>query len=430
MNEIKPFQGIIYNTELIKDPSIVLTPPYDIIDEKMQEHFYQKSEYNFIRIDYGKIFKDDNELNNVYTRAKNFFYEWLDKKILIKTESPSFFILKQTFTYDNKSYEKIGFYGLYRLSDYSPHTIMPHEKTQSGPKEDRFKLTVECKAYFSAVYAVYEDQEMIIENIVKNNNFNEIFSFYDYQNVRNTLYLSNDKNVNDKISSFLSNKRLIIADGHHRYETALRVKKELSKKYPNNEKINYTLMFFSNLLDNNLLILPTHRLIEDIDFNESQFVKFLEENFKVSHYSFDVFEETYRKIRDLEEVKFICILKNKLLLIELLNKKIEHFFPTTMADILKKIDVNILFYTILKPALKITEQDLTDQKKVSYTKDAITALKMVSSGEKKLAFILQYPKIKNLKSVIDIKETMPQKSTYFYPKIPSGAVIYSFNGIS
>ncbi|MCX7990595.1 MAG: DUF1015 domain-containing protein [Proteobacteria bacterium] len=427
MNEIKPFRGILYNKELIKDLSEVLTPPYDIIDSKMQEYFYNKNEYNFIRIDYGQKFATDNESGNVYTRAKKYFDEWLNKNILVQSPVPAFYILKQDFIFDNKNYEKLGFYGLYRLSDYSHDTIMPHEKTQSGPKEDRFKLTLACNAYFSAIYSVYEDENMLIENIFKNNIFEEIFSFTDYQNVKNTLYLSADNNINEQISKILSRKRLIIADGHHRYETALRVKNELKGKYPDNDSINYALMFFSNLSDPNTLILPTHRLIDDVSFNETEFIEFLKTNFTISFHPKNALKDIFHKIKSDPKVQFICLTKDNLILIEADNKKIEKLFPEDMQDILKNLDVNILFYGILKPALKITEEDLKNQKKVSYCKDALSAMEMVSRGEKTLAFILQNPRSENLKRVIDIKETMPQKSTYFYPKIPSGAVIYTFD---
>lgn len=426
VNEIRPFKGIIYNKEIIKDLSLVLTPPYDIIDTNMQEDFYNKNEYNFIRIDYGKKYNNDDEKNNVYTRAKEYFNEWLSKKILIRTPKPAFYILKQNYNFDGKSYEKIGFYGLYRLSDYSLETIMPHEKTQSGPKEDRFRLTLACNAYFSAIYSVYEDSEMTVEKLFKNNNFQELFSYRDYQNVQNTLYISTNENINNQISSLLSKKRLIIADGHHRYETALRVKKELKEKYINNS-IDYALMYFSNLSDPDILILPTHRLIDEINFDETEFLNFLKANFKISFYEKNALHDIFKEIKNLPEVKFICALKDKLILIETDNKNYEKFFPTTMPEILKKLDVNILFYGILKPALNITEEDLANQKKVSYSKDVFSAVDVVSKGEKKLAFILQNPKPEFLKKVIDIKETMPQKSTYFYPKIPSGAVIYTFD---
>ncbi len=428
MNEIKPFKGVLYNKELIKDLSEVLTPPYDIIDKKMQEDFYNRNSYNFIRIDLGKRYENDNEFNNVYTRANKTFQEWLKNNILIRTSKPAFYILKQNFTFNGKDFEKYGFYGLYRLSDYSPETIMPHEKTQTGPKEDRFRLTLACNAYFSAVYSVYEDQDMTIEKILKDNTFEELFSYTDYQNVNNTFYLSTDEKINKEIAQIISQKRLIIADGHHRYETALRVKKELSTKYPENGKVNYTLMYFANLKDPNMLILPTHRLVNDIHYDELDFFNFLTNNFSISYHSKNNLKELLCRINTLSEVAFIAVTKDQLILIERLKNKIDKFFPENMPETLKILDVNVLFHGILKPALKITEEDLINQQKISYSKDAFCAMELVSKGKIKLAFILQNPKAENLKKVIDIKETMPQKSTYFYPKIPSGAVIYTLDG--
>lgn len=427
MNIIKPFRGVLYNTDKIRDMSEVLTPPYDIIDSKMQDNFYEKSEFNFIRIDYGKKSDTDNERDNVYLRARKYFESWLKDGILVRNKKDAFYILKQEFQFQGKSYEKIGFYGLYKLSDYSLDTIMPHEKTQSGPKEDRFKLTLACNAYFSAIYSVYEDSNLTIENIFKNHSFPEIFSYIDYQGVKNTLYLSEDEEINKRIGNLLSEKRLIIADGHHRYETALRVKRELKEKGINNNSIDYCLMYFSNLSDPNLLILPTHRLVDNASLNETDFLKFLNNYFNVKYYEKSELKDLFNSIKDSSKVQFICIMREKLLLIQPDLKKIGSFFPENMPEVLRGLDVNILFYSILKPALNISEEDLKNQKKISYIKDEMEALKIVSNGEKELAFILQNPKAENLKKAIEIKETLPQKSTYFYPKIPSGAVIYTFS---
>ncbi len=426
MNIVKPFRGITYNPQIIRSMEDVLTPPYDIIDEKMQDDFYGRHEYNFVKIDFGKRYDTDDENNNVYSRAKYYFNDWLKKNVLLKSFDDAFYILKQEFQYEGKSYEKFGFYGLYRLSEYGLDTIMPHEKTQSGPKEDRFRLTISCNAYFSAVYAVYEDQDLTIENLIKSSDLKELFSFTDYQNVKNTLYLSNNNLINQRISQFMSDRRLIIADGHHRYETALRVNRELREKGINNESIDYCLMYFSNLSDPNLLILPTHRLVSDTEFDKDRFYNYLKQYFIVSDIDKSALKELYKGIKKSPETRIICGFADRLVLLTPDMKSLNSLFPEHMPDVLKALDVNILFYGILKPALNIDEEDLKNQKKISYCKDESETIRLVESGDKQVAFILQYPRVENLKKVISTKETMPQKSTYFYPKIPSGAVIYQF----
>ncbi len=426
MNVIKPFNGIVFNPEKIGNMDDVLTPPYDIIDEKMQDDFYNRHDYNFVKIDYGKKFDTDNEENNVYSRARDYFNDWLEKEVLIKHPKAAFYVLKQEFKFEGKSYEKIGFYGLYKISDYSLDTIMPHEKTQSGPKEDRFRLTMSCNAYFSAVYAVFEDKKLSIEHLIKNTPMRELFSFVDYQHVKNTLFISDDEDVNKRISQLMVDKRLIIADGHHRYETALRVKRELKEKGINKESADYCLMYFSNLSDPNLLILPTHRLVSDTELDENNFYSFLSKYFRLTEINDSEIKQCYNSIKTSADTSILCALKNKKLLLTPLPDQLNELFPSDMPEVLKALDVNILFYGILKPAFNITEEDLKNQKKISYCKDEFEALRLVASGEKRAAFILQYPKVENLIKVIQIKETLPQKSTYFYPKIPSGSVIYNF----
>lgn len=429
MNTIKPFRGITYNISKIDDISKVLTPPYDIIDEKMQKELYEKHPANFIRIDFGKRFENDNDKNNVYTRAKNLFNSWLKDKIFIKDEKPCFYFLIQDFSIDDgvkkEEFIRTGFFGLYKLSDFSTETIMPHEKTQSAPKEDRYLLTKACQAYFSAIFSIYEDNTNFIEHlgneIISNNSFCD---FIDYQGVRNRFYKISDEKIISQISHFMKNKTLYIADGHHRYETALRIAKEY-----NNEATSFTLMFFSNMCSKSMKVLPTHRLIHNIDYHENTLKMFLSNYFDVEIFSLHELNICLQKMESIKnEHAFSIISKNQLYLIKLKNiDYINDFFPVDFHKILKELDVNILFHVILKGFFRISQEDLSLQKNISYTKDVHDALQKVQNGDAKIAFILNPTETFDIKKVASIGETMPQKSTFFYPKTPSGLVIYSFN---
>lgn len=433
MNIIKPFKGITYNKNLIKDLSLVLTPPYDIIDTKMQEELYKLHPYNFIRIDYGKKFVDDNENNNVYTRAKDYFDSWLKDNILVKDTKPSFYILIQDFTLNEneiiKNFRRIGFFGIYKLAEFSTKTIMPHEKTQSAPKEDRYLLTKTCGAYFSAVFSIYEDKTFLVENLT-----NEIikksapyFEFIDYQNVKNILYKLDDSEVTEEISNFIKNKPLYIADGHHRYETALRISKEL--KSFNKENTDYTIMYFTNLCSESLKILPTHRILHNLRVDTEHFKNYLQNYYYIEEFENSNIVKALKELdKNKEKHSFLAVLKDKLILITLKDfKSIENFYDKNLSIELKKLDVNILYHTILKNYFQLSEEDLKNQKNISYEKDTAEVISKVNHNIGSIGFILNPTNIEELVKISRLEETMPQKSTYFYPKIPSGAVVFSFN---
>lgn len=433
MNIVKPFKGITYNKIIIKDLAQVLTPPYDIINPKMQEELYDSHPYNFIRIDYGKKLENDDANNNVYTRAKTFFERWLKENILIKDLIPSFYLLVQDFTLKNndiiENYRRIGFFGIYKLTEFSNRTIMPHEKTQSAPKEDRYLLTKTCGAYFSAVFSIYEDQTFLIENLANEiiKKIDPYFEFYDYQNVKNILFKIDNKSIIDEISNFMKNKPLYIADGHHRYETALRISKDL--KYLNNESTDYTIMYFTNLCSESLKILPTHRILHNFTIDKENLKNFLQKYFYVKEFDYSNIEIALKELdNNKQKHAFLIVLEEQIILITLKDiNLIDNLYDAKIPSVLKKLDVNILYYAILKNYFQLCEEDLKKQRNISYEKDFSEVVNKIKNGSGSIGFILNSTDVKELVEVANLGETMPQKSTYFYPKIPSGAVIYSFN---
>jgi uncharacterized protein (DUF1015 family) len=434
VNIVKPFNGIIYNKNKVGDIGNVLTPPYDIIDSAMQDTLYNKHPYNFIRIDFGKKFETDNENDNVYLRAKKYFETWLEENILIKDEQPSFYLLIQKFSLNNsdkgKILKRIGFFGIYKLTEYSKDTIMPHEKTQSAPKEDRYLLTKTCKAYFSGVFSLYADETYYIEKLAENivNTTKPEFSFIDYQNVENEFYKIDDEEICKNIIEFMKYKPLYIADGHHRYETALRISKEF--KHLNNEAVNYTIMYFTNMLSPGIKILPTHRILHNTDYDFIKLKDFLKQFFDLKEFPLSYISNTLAELEKMRHKHaFIIVTQTHLLLAFLKDlSKVESFFPTNLHISLKKLDVNILYYVILKGFFNIQEEDLKLQKNITYEKDVNAVINIINSEKSKIGFLLNATTVDEIKDVVTIGETMPQKSTYFYPKIPSGVVIYSFDG--
>ncbi|KKL79029.1 hypothetical protein LCGC14_2018950 [marine sediment metagenome] len=276
MITVLPFKGIRYNTEKIKDISKVITPPYDIISEEERDRYYDLHPNNIIRLILGKDFPDDNQSVNKYTRAAGYFDTWREENILIQDTEPAIYVYAQEFTLFNKKYVRKGFISLVKLENFETGQIYPHEQTLAKPKEDRLKLMQSCNANFSQVFAFFEDENSKISNILhkvyegdSGTSITPEVDFTDGFGVKNLLWVIKDNKIIEDISSLMKNRALFIADGHHRYETALFYRdmirsNEGSPNSNGNIPSDYVMMMCVSMEDPGLQILPTHRLARNI----------------------------------------------------------------------------------------------------------------------------------------------------------------------
>ncbi|MDI6917484.1 MAG: DUF1015 domain-containing protein [Thermoplasmatales archaeon] len=441
MVDIAPFKGITYNKEKV-DVNMVVAPPYDIISKEEQEGLYKKSEYNIVRLILGKEYPDDTENNSRYTRAADFFHRWIDDKILVRTDKPSMYVYEEDYTINGKNKKMRGFIALLKLEGYETGKVKRHEKTLSKPKEDRLKLMKTCNANFDQIFLLYSDPEKKIDEILDRNSKGKPDYEAKYNDVVHRLWTVTCRADIDEIVKKMKQKPLFIADGHHRYETALNYRNYMREKHPGfkgNELFNYMMVQFNNM-DERLSILPTHRLIynipelnidetleklkgffdvEKITLPEKTFSKKLKKSFRVYGKYFPYNEKIVDMLKEKKNKKVFALYHDKkCYLLTLKDISVINQFGVG-SEVLRKLDVSILHTLIIEKILGITDVE----KHVKYTRDEDEAVKLVDEGKYQLSLFLNATTLDELKSVSETNENMPQKSTYFYPKQITGLVM-------
>ncbi|NLO89599.1 MAG: DUF1015 domain-containing protein [Clostridia bacterium] len=434
MAVIKPFKGIRYNTEKIKSLEDVVTPPYDVIDSQAQEKYYNRHPYNIIRLELGKTSPSDTHENNRYTRAKKYFNKWLEEDILIRDKEPAIYFYEQGFSCGSKQYIRRGFFCAVKLEDYNKNIILPHEETLPKAKEDRLNLMRQCLANFSPVFGLYIDKEKNEEEIFKKLNTIEAdINFIDENGQSHKVWAVSDPDVIQKFQSLLEDKQIFIADGHHRYETALQFSKEMGM-----ENANHAMITLVNIYDSGLVIFPTHRLLQNLkDFEPDKFLANLKQHYETESVLFDELDnkstipQAAEKIRkELKAnsdqfhrfgtylggnyVHFINIPKNSNMPAD--PQKSQEW---------NSLDVSVLQKMVLEKFLSIGEQERKEGSFLKYVRDEVEALTDVQKGICQAALLVNPTKIEEVIAVAKNGEKMPQKSTYFYPKLITGLVINS-----
>lgn len=280
MAEIIPFRGILYNVSKVSGEDVV-APPYDIITPEYKEQLYSKSPYNIVRIDFGKELEGDNESENKYARAAEYFNTWLKNGILIRSKTSGFYAYEIDYRIKGERKKLRGFFGLVRLEELGKGSIYPHECTYSKPKADRLNLMRGCKANISPIFSLYNSPEKKASEVIGRvmHQSQPYMEAKDTDKTVHRLWVIDGKKDIEIISNELKNRAVFIADGHHRYETALEFQKEMKEKNPvarGDEPFNYVLMFLANISDGEMTILPAHRLVKNMPRESPQhFIKIL-----------------------------------------------------------------------------------------------------------------------------------------------------------
>ncbi|MFH1615721.1 MAG: DUF1015 domain-containing protein [Planctomycetota bacterium] len=432
--EIKPFKAFRYNPDIAGNPGDCAAPPYDVIDTAQQEKLYQLSPYNIVRITRGKVSPSDTEKDNQYTRAAQFFNGWIRNKVLKRDDINSIYACVQDFQLHGRAFRRSGFIALARLEEFGSR-VQPHEKTLDAPKADRLKLLQAADAQFGQVFMLYDDRQKIAEKIMAEAAKGKpLVDFVDDDDARHRLFQISDTNNIEAIQKMMSDKSGVIADGHHRYETALNYYRQTGRP-----SAGWQMMTFVNMRNEGLIILPTHRLVNGLNgFDAAGFLRQLEAGFQIQSCEFadslqkDTARNTmFAKMRDaLVENKnafgiytgssrfYVLVLKDR----SLMTQAMPH-----MSDALKALDVSVLHCLILEKALGIGDEQLACESHIEYIKDinqaVDKAIKTVDNGKAQVLFFMNPTKIEQVKAVAAAGEKMPQKSTFFYPKVFSGLTI-------
>ncbi|MDD3437582.1 MAG: DUF1015 domain-containing protein [Candidatus Gastranaerophilales bacterium] len=455
MVEVKPLEAIVYNQEKV-NMNDVIAPPYDVILDDYREELYQRSPYNIVKLILAKGSKDLSDPNNRYDEADKNFQKWLEEKVLIKLDKPCIlYILQKYKTANGKQITRKGFIARNKIEDFSTKKILPHEFTMGGPKEDRLNLTKKCKANFSQIFMVYSDPQKQIENAVDLSQV-PFIDVTDDNGVQNIVYKIEDEKTLALIEKVMVNKTLLIADGHHRYETALNY-----SKINTNPQTQYVMSYFTNLDDENLLVFPTHRIITK-RIEPYVLLEKVKKYFDIEEFTFDGQNKNEIKAKFLQaieesnktQISMGLYMKNvnKFYLLTLKNdpsplfsnfRKTAHVENSPLPqgargeqqsindildkfevpDVLKKLDLTVLHKVLITKEFGYTEEEQMSQDGIKYIKQESEAFDLVDIGKAQASFIMAYPKIKDIKEISEAGYRMPQKSTYFYPKLLSGIVI-------
>lgn len=415
---LKPFQAVRYSLNKV-DIRAVVCPPYDVISPDQQQQLYTQSPYNIVRLVLGKQSQDDTPEDNRYTRAANFFKQWQELGILTQDTKPGFYLYQQQYVLNGKQKTVNGILGLVKLEPLG-QTIHPHEKTLKAPKADRLELMKACQANFCPIYAVYEDKKGDVAAILKGITQSQPVVSVEDDKIRHRLWIINDTLTVSRLRELLNSKELLIADGHHRYETALNYQREMRAKTSakGDQPYDYVLMFLADMAHEDLTVLPTHRLIKN-SISLKNLLELVKEHFQLITVASanELMERLQKPVTDLA---FGLIAKEKYYLLQGERDKLSEHIKISCSKDWKRLDTALLNELILN------RLNLVPNESLFFSEDTNFVFNQVNSEAATYAFILKPISLEQIMRVAQYGETMPQKSTYFYPKPLTGLVIYKF----
>jgi uncharacterized protein (DUF1015 family) len=436
MADIHPFRAFRYDPNQVSIPQVV-TQPYDKITPARQEQYYAASEHNLVRIILGRREEGDNGSENVYSRAAAYFREWRKEGVLRQDAGPAIYVYSQRFTPpgSGSELERLGFIALGRIEDYSAGVVYRHEQTLAKPKADRLDLLRATRGHFGQLFMLYEDSGQIDSLLAKPGD--PVISVKDEYGVLHRVWQVSDKQVIQSVQAAMSEKKLIIADGHHRYETALTYRNERratdssAAAEPGAAPYEFAMMTFVNMKSPALLILPTHRVVHGL-------ASFTEEEFRNAARAFFDVEDVDPSLDGARATAILreCGRAGTSILAVTANRAflLHHPNPNSSATIFdglsvrqQGLDVVQLHKCLLEKVLSLSEESIRNQQNLSYVRDASEALSLVRGSDTRanIAFLMNPCRMSQVRDIAFAGEVMPQKSTDFYPKLLSGLTIYA-----
>ncbi|MBI5064176.1 MAG: DUF1015 domain-containing protein [Desulfatitalea sp.] len=434
MAEVVPFNGIRYNPDVITDMAAVVAPPYDVISPKEQDGFHERHPNNVIRIELGKNQPGDDAQDNVHSRAGRYFQTWISEKILVPETKPAIYLTTVEFSSGGKRYTRFGIIGRVHLEPFEKGIILPHERTFSKVKSERLMLMKECHANFSPIFGLFADGKEILQRMSQITvSQTPDVALVDDKGHQQKMWCLTDKKVTDELTAFFAHERIYIADGHHRYETALNYRdwvKENTPGFSSDHPANFIMMSLSSMVDTGMIILPAHRLLKALS-QES-----ISALLRRSPECFDLFPISLDQGLSSAMVEFnkvmaakahtnaigLYLKKPPLLQVLVLKEGVMARFFQDLDAVLRDLDVNVLTQLIMMELMGFDQARLDDETKIAYRTTSMEAVEAVNAGEAEVAFILNPTKIEQVQRVAEKGLIMPRKSTYFYPKVISGLV--------
>ncbi len=437
MAEIYPFRALHFNPGKILDLGKVVTQPYDKITAEMQARYYDLDPYNMVRIIRGRPSHEDTDQDNAYSRAARDFRNWIDNRFLISEREPALYPYYQEYCLPGQRESKKlrrGFIALCRLEDYSRGVVHRHEETLAGPKADRLELLKATRAHFGQLFVLYSDPEGAIEAELgahsKGHPWQEVGDEYE---ALHSVWRVTDPTTIERVVEAMRDKKLVIADGHHRYETALAYRDFCRAQPEPDDRAEYVMMTFIRMETEGLTVLPTHRVVHSLpDFDWGAFVAPVQRIFDVEEvpvqgeirgWGSRFLERLAQAGRELPAIG-VYAKPARLALLRLRNAiHLEGLLPDLPAS-LRRLDVVILHRLLLEEALGINRQAVQEEKNLRYVREFEVAIQQVEGGKAQVCFLVNPTPIEAVRDIAFAGLVLPQKSTDFYPKLLSGLAVY------
>lgn len=424
MAEIKAFKGLRY-TEKAGKIGELCCPPYDIVGEEERSRLALKAPYNLIRLELPVM--GGSEDTESYRAAADTLRAWLKDEILKRDENECIYIYEMEFTAYGVSHKVKGFVSLVKLEPFSKGIILPHEETLSKAKTDRFNLMKTTGCNFSQIYSLYTDEDgSVFELIDSASRIAPDSEFIDADGVAHRLWCVSSESVIKAVCDKLYDKKLYIADGHHRYETALNYQKYVHDNLDETGRSDYVTMMLVNMENSGLVVFPTHRIVRDLtEYDFKAVCQSCEEYFEVTPYlnrekGEKGLEEAYAK----GEKAFVLFSgDNNYTLLKLRDLSVmDSLLPDSCKE-LRQLDVSVLHTLVLERIFGIDKENMAKQINLTYTRSADEAISTVDGRRANCCFLLNPTRVEEIKEVAAAGGKMPQKSTYFYPKLTTGLVM-------
>ena len=433
MADMRPFRALRYDLQQVSAAEVV-TQPYDKITAPMRERYYAISPYNLVRIILGRREGSDNTVRNVYSRAADYAREWRQNGILRQDSVPSIYAYSQSFSAPaGGSFERRSFIALGRVEDYAARVVFRHEQTLAKPKADRLDLLRATRAHYEQLFLLYEDSGEIDSLLAGAAPGKPAIDVADEYGVAHRVWQISEAGVIASVQQKMRDKKLVIADGHHRYETALNYRNESRTTTPGagpDAPYEFVMMSFVNMNDPGLLILPTHRVVHSLSsFSLDEFLNAVREFFAVEEIDQTIDATratTLLRERGRAGTALLAAASDHIFLLHSTKDSASRFMGGLSAR-QQALDVVQLHKCLLEGVLKLSEESIRNQQNLSYVREASEALDTVRGGRANIAFLMNPCRVQQVRDIAFAGEVMPQKSTDFYPKLLSGLTAYALD---
>ncbi len=434
MAEIRPFRGVRYNWELAGGLADIICPPYDVITPQLQQELYHRSPYNFVRIEAGRELAQDTNTDNKYTRSAATLEQWLAEGVLAADPAPAVYIHDHYFSYEGKELRRRNIIAGVRLEEWDKKVVRPHEGILAEYKGDRFSLLWALQANTSPILALFEDRgQQVASLLAKAGESRPVVNFSESNGERHELRAITQPDIISRLAGYLADSPLYIADGHHRYESALAFQRERRSDVSSTGDKAYdcVMMALVDFADPGVLILPPHRLVGGIPRAAlSQLSTKLKSLFDIEELPLDA-PDVWGRVDQLlaaggkDEVRFALfgLAEDRLLILKLRDfAAASQMMPYFHSALYKKLDVSVLEHVLLEELLGLGSGG--EGAVLAFSYEGRDAVNRVLEQEYQLAFLLRPIKPEVIRAVADADDRMPRKSTYFYPKAPAGLVLH------